>query len=222
MFFARPEREESKCERKLLEDAANTTKPEESRTVSERSSVESANSSGNELLDKLFTVVSTRSEIDPVLAGYFEKIAGSLLGECKEDLLKYLLSNKEHSNNLLYHCYNSSIANLLLTLLSANTNDTPGHPFHQYKRDMVSQLVDNINPNSPEDVVTSSCFVVTQLIASKSCLDYLSGEKAIASIFEKGFANESVLRAAVKYLLAVTRVKLELAKDSSVQSNVRA
>eukprot|EP00826_Nyctotherus_ovalis_P045641 TRINITY_DN5073_c0_g1_i14.p1 TRINITY_DN5073_c0_g1~~TRINITY_DN5073_c0_g1_i14.p1 ORF type:complete len:274 (+),score=25.43 TRINITY_DN5073_c0_g1_i14:173-994(+) len=219
MFFAKSEREESKCEQELFEDAASIVKAEESHTVSERTSVESTDSSETDLLDKLFTVINTKNEINPVLAGYFEKIVESLLCEYKEELLKYVFSSKEHSSNLLYHCYNTSIANLLLSLLSANTSDTPEHPFHQHKPDIISQLVDNINPDNSEDVIANSCFVLTQLIASKSYLHYLSGENTIASIFNKGFMNENVSRASTKYLLAVTKVKLESAKDGSTESN---
>jgi hypothetical protein len=145
-----------------------------------------------ELLDKLFTLVNTKKEINPVLSGYFHKIVGSLLIEYKEELLKYLFSNKEHWDNLLYHCYDTSIADTVFDLLSITFNDSTEDLYHSHKLKVIADLIE-----------LDKVDIILKLISSKKYLDYLLRNEVIDYLISKDNA---------RCLLRILKLELELEK----------
>jgi len=221
LFFTKPEIKESiKEEDKsvsetkaegILEDT-NINK-EDSRNVKlvEDTMLNTDTSKGSEieyeLLDKLFALLDTKKEINPILSSYFHKIVENLLAEYKEELLKYLFDNKKHWNNLLYHCYNISIADTVFDLLSITPNDSSENLFHSHKRKIIADLIENIKATNNEEIIINLREIIFKLIASKRYLDSLLKNEVINFMTSNDNLN-------VKYLLMIIKVKLELGKEN--------
>ena len=79
-------------------------------------------SSKYEVLDYTFRFLADfneEPELNPVLAGYFSKLIACLLKHKKFELQKYIFQSK-HLKSLIDHLYDTSIADLLVKLLSSS------------------------------------------------------------------------------------------------------
>ena len=72
-----------------------------------------------EMLDYFFSFLETKKELNYVLAGYFSKFFHTLLSRKPKKIINYLYQErKDIIKQIVFHCYNKSICDLLIKILN--------------------------------------------------------------------------------------------------------
>jgi len=100
----------------------------------------------NSILDHLFSFLKEKSSLDNyVLMGYFNKIVNYLIKTKTKIILDYILINRENTLNLLLsHINRYSIANIIINLLNALSEDNTPEANDKYVL-IVNKLIDQLN-----------------------------------------------------------------------------
>ena len=160
------------------------------------------------ILEKLLSFIKVDTEVNSVLAGYFEKVVQALLNSRKTKMLNYLLNSKEHMQNLLKHCYNQSIADLLGRILKAEEDITKDELFEK-KQSFIEAIISSIvNGELPLEIAKASYKVLIELSLCPNLLEFLTSELIVCRICTQIInENEELASAALDYLASLIKAK---------------
>eukprot|EP00826_Nyctotherus_ovalis_P042000 TRINITY_DN4281_c0_g3_i1.p1 TRINITY_DN4281_c0_g3~~TRINITY_DN4281_c0_g3_i1.p1 ORF type:complete len:509 (+),score=88.34 TRINITY_DN4281_c0_g3_i1:144-1670(+) len=166
------------------------------------------------IFEKLLSFIQPATELNPVLAGYFENVLQALINTKKNDTLSYLFNNEEHTKNLLKHSYNQSISNLLGKMLKLE--DTANDEFLDKKQDFIETIVSSIAGSELSLDAAKSCYkVLADLAQTGNWLEFLTSEPMITRICAQSVnEDEELASAALEYLAVLIRLKGEALNPS--------
>ena len=100
----------------------------------------------NSILDYFFSFLKNKSSIDNyVLMGYFNKITNYLIKTKTKIVLNYILNNRKNTiNELLSHINRYSIANIIINILNALSEDNTPDANEKYMM-IVNKLIEQLN-----------------------------------------------------------------------------
>ena len=153
------------------------------------------------LFEKLlsFVDVKTEVELNPVLAGYVVKLFGCLLEKRRLDIWRYFHTYSEHIKNLISHCDNQSIAEMIVKLLE-NGETPPADPLiKEQKRELVKELVQSRNKRTFE----GRWETIYSVITAKLDLDYFLSAEIVHSIYETAYSDSDCRSVGLKVLRAL-------------------
>eukprot|EP00826_Nyctotherus_ovalis_P060951 TRINITY_DN861_c0_g3_i1.p1 TRINITY_DN861_c0_g3~~TRINITY_DN861_c0_g3_i1.p1 ORF type:complete len:468 (+),score=95.70 TRINITY_DN861_c0_g3_i1:1327-2730(+) len=167
-------------------------------------------------LERLLSFVKTSSEVNPVLAGYFAKTLLALMNSRKNELLAYLFNHEVHIRNLLKHCYNQSIAEVVTRVLALE-KEADKDEYGKQREQFISDIFEiAANATSAEQIVNTIKLLASLAQASKSTVSF-TNKASISTIYKLAISeNGSVLREALGYLMNIVKMKVD---PSSVQGN---
>ena len=150
----------------------------------------------NSILDHLFSFLKEKSSLDNyVLMGYFNKIVNYLIKTKTKIILDYILINRENTLNLLLsHINRYSIANIIINLLNALSEDNTPEANDKYML-IVNKLIDQLNIKENDynsiDIICElmiSCIIYNNKIKLSKTIDANIITK-FENIIQKYFEN---------------------------------
>jgi len=161
------------------------------------------------LLEQLFSVLNV-PEVNPVLAGYFLKVLEILIERRQVDLLGFIFSNPDYVNKLLSHIYDKSISEAVKKLVSNDDRyfaGTTGDEFLIEKMEIISQLIDQLDPINSNQTIINSVGILSSLIEGRQHLAYFNEQKVLKRIFNATISgNPYSLIAGISYLTAILKL----------------
>ncbi|MDR3737288.1 MAG: hypothetical protein P4L10_17380 [Acidobacteriaceae bacterium] len=163
------------------------------------------------LLEKLMSLLKSEKEVNPVLAGYFCKVMQVIIEKRKLDLLEYIFRYREHIDNVLHHCYNRSIADVLSKILSNEDKfitGTTGEEFAEEKKAILERMVSKMEPTNKLEDITNNCFILCNLVDTKQQLGFFLNPDVLKKIYQIGASGHPMsLRASLTFFMTVMRTK---------------
>ena len=126
----------------------------------------------NSVLDHLFSILEDKSSLENiVLLGYFNKITNYLIKSKRKIVIEYILINRENIiNKLLCHINKYSIANIIINILNALSEDDIPEIKDKYIL-IVNKLIDqfylNENDNNTIEIICDlfiNCIIYNNII----------------------------------------------------------
>ena len=136
-----------------------------------------------ELLDYLLTFLSSDSEPNYVLSGYFASIIKTLLNMDQTLIIKYLyVENKEFIRKLIYHSYRQSISEILNKIVQYDSNEEKFNieDMALIRMDILEGLFDKIDSNMDNEKLDSISTLIKSISTDEKLLsDMLNNRKII-------------------------------------------
>ncbi len=204
-------------------EAKEPDEPKESEPKDEPASTEDTKSQDTvryrlPMLEKLLSLLSTKDQINPVLSGYFVKVMDVLMERKQLDMLGYLFGFREHVQNLLRHCYDKSIADVLKKVVSNEDkylSGTTGDEYLPEKMEVISQLVDQMESTNSAPVITNSAGLLAGLIDGRQHLGYFNEERVLKRVFSTMVSeNPASTCACITYITALLKLNSAAATTS--------
>ena len=145
-----------------------------------------------ELLDYFLSFVSTESELNYVLCGYFSSLMLILLNNHFIKIIKYIfLKKKDILKKLVYHSYRNSIAETLCKIIKyedkvnnnseiIDNNDNEKYDekeFNEIRFEILKEIFNNIDINIDTEKFSSLKYLITNLIENKKIFDTILNTK---------------------------------------------
>ena len=163
------------------------------------------------LLEKLLSLLNTKNELNPVLAGYFSKVVLAILEKRKQDFLEYVFKFDMHINNVVRHSYNKSIADILNKIITNEERSMTGNgpeEFQDDKKKILDKMIDKMGPANSSEDITNNCYILCTLVDTKQLLSYFMSESALKRVFDIARSpNQMSLRAALTFFIILYRLK---------------
>ena len=150
----------------------------------------------NSVLDHLFSILEDKSSLENiVLLGYFNKITNYLIKSKRKIVIEYILINRENIiNKLLCHINKYSIANIIINILNALSEDDIPEIKDKYIL-IVNKLIDqfylNENDNSTIEIICDlfiNCIIYNNIINLSKIIEANIINK-FENIIQKYFEN---------------------------------
>ena len=136
-----------------------------------------------DLLDYLLTFLSSDSEPNYVLSGYFASIIKTLLNIDQTLIIKYLyVENKEFIRKLIYHSYRQSISEILNKIVQYDSNEEKFNieDMALIRMDILEGLFDKIDTNMDNEKLDSISTLIKSISTDEKLLsDMLNNRKII-------------------------------------------
>lgn len=157
----------------------STTGIDSPRSSSSKVLVVDENSYHKENLDYLFSLLSKKDELNPVLLGYFSKVTQSFFQRNKKEICSYFYSQDAHAANLQTHLYSKSVADLFKNFLvltpdesyyneeSSEKNGKPQvyHKFLDRRIRAYNAIYSSLEKSDDPDTITNAQFLIESLAA---------------------------------------------------------
>ena len=146
-----------------------------------------------ELLDYLLTFLSSESEPNYVLCGYFANIIKTLLNMDQTLIIKYLyVENKEFIRKLIYHSYRQSISEILNKIVQYDSNEE-GYNIEDMaliRMDILEGLFDKIDADMDNEKLDSISTLIKSISTDEILLsDMLNNRKIIEYLVTRPLQN---------------------------------
>ena len=150
----------------------------------------------NSVLDHLFSILEDKSSLENiVLLGYFNKITNYLIKSKRKIVIEYILINRENIiNKLLCHINKYSIANIIINILNALSEDDIPEIKDKYIL-IVNKLIDqfylNENDNNTIEIICDlfiNCIIYNNIINLSKIIEANIINK-FENIIQKYFEN---------------------------------
>ena len=146
-----------------------------------------------ELLDYLLSFLSSQTEPNYVLCGYFASIIKTLLGMDHKVIIKYLyLENKDFIRKLIYHSYRQSISEILNKIVQYDSNEEEFNieDMALIRMDILEGLFDRIDINMDNEKLDSISTLIKSLATDERLLsEMLNNKKIIECLISRPFNN---------------------------------
>ena len=146
-----------------------------------------------DLLDYLLTFLSSDSEPNYVLSGYFASIIKTLLNMDQTLIIKYLyVENKEFIRKLIYHCYRQSISEILNKIVQYDSNEEKYNieDMALIRMDILEGLFDKIDANMDNEKLDSISTLIKSISTDEKLLsDMLNNRKIIECLVTRPLEN---------------------------------
>ena len=146
-----------------------------------------------ELLDYLLSFLSSKTEPNYVLCGYFASIIKTLLGMDQKVIIKYLyLENKDFIRKLIYHSYRQSISEILNKIVQYDSNEEEFNieDMALIRMDILEGLFDKIDINMDNEKLDSISTLIKSLATDERLLsEMLNNRKIIECLISRPFNN---------------------------------
>ena len=156
------------------------------------------NSNRIELLDYLLTFLSSNSEPNYVLCGYFASIIKTLLGMNQTLIIKYLyLENKEFIRKLIYHSYRQSISEILNKIVQYDSNEDEYNieDMALIRMDILEGLFDQIDINMDNEKLDSISTLIKSLATDERLLsEMVNNRKIIECLITRPFKHVNLTK----------------------------
>ena len=150
-----------------------------------------------ELLDYLLTFLSSDSEPNYVLCGYFAGIIKTLLSMEQTLIIKYLyLENKEFIRKLIYHSYRQSISEILDKIVQYDSYEDEFNleDMALIRMDILEGLFDRIDINMDNEKLDSISTLIKSLATDEKLLsDVINNRKIVECIIDRPLRNINLL-----------------------------
>ena len=153
------------------------------------------------LLEKLLSFLCPDHEPNPVLAGYVCKIFATVLEKKRTEIWKYLHVNKQHMTNLIKHCGNTSIAELVGKLLGNYYCETVDEAFLVQRKEIMRRLIDG----SDKCPLEFKWDAINTLINSRTELAFFLGEDVIKTVYYIACEDARNLKPGLKLLKSLLK-----------------
>lgn len=168
-------------ETKVIE-AATISQPEEKPQNAEENN---KSEQRFDIMETFFGFLKTK-EVNPVLAGYFEKTIEGLFEKRKNDVLAYIFKFTEHIDNLVLHSYNKSIADVIQKILANESffrqEDTVDE-FAEQKEKILNLIIQKMKTSKTREDINNNCAILCHLIDTKQQIKYFLSDRVIGEIF---------------------------------------
>lgn len=163
----------------------------------------------NRLLERLLTFLKVDTELNPTLAGYFNTALQSLYNSRKSDVLACVYGNDEHIENFLKHCYNSSILDITVKLVSIG-KDMSKDDYGANKAKVIENIIKVISDaKTDKKVIINDVKFLSALAQASESTDLFTGKAIIEIMYELAIKNEAIGKEALEYLIKMTKMKFE-------------
>ena len=156
------------------------------------------NSNRIELLDYLLTFLSSNTEPNYVLCGYFASIIKTLLNLNQTLIIKYLyLENKEFIRKLIYHSYRQSISEILNKIVQYDSNEDEFNieDMALIRMDILEGLFDQININMDNEKLDSISTLIKSLATDERLLsEMVNNRKVIECLITRPFKDVNLIK----------------------------
>ena len=157
-----------------------------------------------ELLDYFLSFVSTETELNYVLCGYFSSLMIILLNKDYIKILKYLFfQRKDILKKLVFHSYRKSIAETLCKIIKfedkikseendydLNIKEFNEKEFKDIRLEILKEIFDNLDINMDTDKFSSISYLITNLSENKNIFQtILNSKDLINSLVYKNLSN---------------------------------
>ena len=150
-----------------------------------------------ELLDYLLTFLSSETEPNYVLCGYFASIIKTLLTMDQTVIIKYLyIENKEFIRKLIYHSYRQSISEILNKIVQydSNVDEFNAGDMALIRMDILEGLFDQIEITMDTEKLDSISTLIKSLATDERLLsDMLNNRKIIECLVTRPFKGINLL-----------------------------
>jgi len=141
------------------------------------------------LLDKLFSFIETREKpLNPVLAGYFQKLVTILLNRKQRQLLPYIFAKDSPvMDNLLYHVYQKSISEVLnkfVSLSDNNCSDELAQEIKAKQQHVMNYLSDKLSPEYTEEDNLNAATIIGDLMENKEFFQIVAKQQNIRKLVD--------------------------------------
>ena len=151
-----------------------------------------------ELLDYLLTFLSSNTEPNYVLCGYFASIIKTLLNLNQTLIIKYLyLENKEFIRKLIYHSYRQSISEILNKIVQYDSNEDEYNieDMALIRMDILEGLFDQININMDNEKLDSISTLIKSLATDERLLsEMVNNRKIIECLITRPFKDVNLIK----------------------------
>ena len=196
-------------ERRKEEEKKNKENNEENSKINENDNKSNKNFNFNEiilqksnenkieLLDYLLTFLSSDSEPNYVLSGYFASIIKTLLNMDQTLIIKYLyVENKEFIRKLIYHSYRQSISEILNKIVQYDSNEEKFNieDMALIRMDILEGLFDKIDTNMDNEKLDSISTLIKSISTDEKLLsDMLNNRKIIECLVTRPLQNINLI-----------------------------
>ena len=193
-------------EQKQLEEGKNITNKEEKTNIEKDENHkcnindiinQTEKENRIELLDYLLTFLSSDSEPNYVLCGYFAGIIKTLLNMEQTHIIKYLyLKNKEFIRKLIYHSYRQSISEILdkIVQYDAYEEEFNLEEMSLIRMDILEGLFDKIDINMDNEKLDSISTLIKSLASDEKLLsEMLNNRRIVECLISRPFRNINLL-----------------------------
>ncbi len=163
-----------------------------------------------ELLEFLLSFLNTKTELNPVLAGYVAKTMQALHNRRKNDLLGYLLRFRPHLDNLIAASYSQSLADVLAVILRSE-DDESKDPHAKDKKECVETIVKKmLTEKENEERVTAFGHVLSLLAKTSPSTAQFTGEPFVDSFYRLALSGPDLaLRAGLGFIVDLVKLKTD-------------
>jgi len=168
------------------------------------------------LLEKLFSFLDTKDELNPMLAGYFFKAFSGISNLCKDELLEYLFEFTNHIDNMIKHVDNRSISATLRSILGYTKNNES----NKKKEEVVKKLVEALESVKNQEAAMNISWIIGKVIAEKEYLEYLMSKETVEKLFKSVNKNvSSCLKGVLNIIIKLYQVNVEN-QDSQMSNKI--
>ena len=140
------------------------------------------------LLEKLLSIFKTENELNPLLAGYIDKVFSSLINKEKLKIWKYLQTYQENLDALIKRCADESVVNIMTKLMGASYGDSTNGTYIKQKQDMIKRLVED-----PDETNIEGRFrILYELIQLNNEISYFFSDEIIDLLYQYASKNSSL------------------------------
>ena len=126
-------------------------------------------------MDKLLSFLNMKTDLNPVLIGYFCNVLKTIIENRKLMFWEYIMNNKDCIERLLYYSDNESIAEVLAKLLKEDNYEKISSTISNQRKCLINRLLDNPN---------KGWVTIEFIISFQTCIQYLSVNENIKKIYE--------------------------------------
>lgn len=149
-------------------------------------------------MDYLLTFLSSNTEPNYVLCGYFASIIKTLLNLNQTLIIKYLyLENKEFIRKLIYHSYRQSISEILNKIVQYDSNEDEFNieDMALIRMDILEGLFDQININMDNEKLDSISTLIKSLATDERLLsEMVNNRKVIECLITRPFKDVNLIK----------------------------
>ncbi|KAJ3333829.1 hypothetical protein HDU76_002935 [Blyttiomyces sp. JEL0837] len=118
------------------------------------------------LLESFWQFLDRPAPLNPLQASYFSKVNGVLIQKKVPEMIEFIKAQPRVLEKMLEHIANSSIAELLLKIISAEEMpDGQGIVMWLSKQGLIPNLIDRLNPNLDVEVHNTASQTLLDIIA---------------------------------------------------------
>ena len=148
------------------------------------------------LLEKLLAFLGRTEELNPVLAGYFNRVFGSVFEKKRPEIKAYLQLHPIHTENFIKHSYDISIADAISKLLNEYFGDSPDEKFTLCKRDIIKRIFEY----NDHKLLESRWETINFLINSRTELPFILSKEILHIIFKVTCEKQENIKGGLKLL----------------------